>query len=94
MAANFSMDGQAMVKEEQFRMEEDESANTAFFLDIGQVGSNPCFESWFQAVSSYNVSSSVIGRAEATTLTRYTESRCDSSSNSSYLIESNPYQGH
>jgi hypothetical protein len=38
MAANFSMDGQAMVKEEQYRMEEDESANTAFFLDIGQVG--------------------------------------------------------
>uniref|UniRef100_A0A7S0M6D0 Uncharacterized protein n=1 Tax=Cryptomonas curvata TaxID=233186 RepID=A0A7S0M6D0_9CRYP len=36
MAANFSMDGQAMVKEEQYRMEEDESANTAFFLDIGQ----------------------------------------------------------
>ncbi len=38
MAANFSMDGQAMVKEEQYRMEEDEGANTAFFLDIGQVG--------------------------------------------------------
>ena len=37
MAANFSMDGQAMVKDEQFRMEDEEGASTAFFLDIGQV---------------------------------------------------------
>lgn len=37
MAANFSMDGGGMVKDEQFRMEDEEGANTAFFLDIGQV---------------------------------------------------------
>jgi hypothetical protein len=37
MAANFSMDGGTMVKDEQFRMEDEEGASTAFFLDIGQV---------------------------------------------------------
>jgi hypothetical protein len=36
MAANFSMDG-AMVKDEQFKLEEEEGASSAFFLDIGQV---------------------------------------------------------
>jgi hypothetical protein len=77
MAANFSMDGQAMVKEEQFRMEEDESANTAFFLDIGQVGRTRALNIGVRLVFSNIVyPSSVIGRAEATTSIKYTGSRC------------------
>ena len=85
MAANFSMDGQAMVKDEQFRMEDEEGANTAFFLDIGQV----CCSVRRSRACAECQRRSEIGRAEDTTSIKSTESRC---LHSSRVLQSAPWQ--